>query len=398
MPSNHTGDPTDFNLTRSFPTDGDPKKITPIRSALDELLNNDAAISARRSDALVADAALRFISLGAAGITVDDTSDFMAATQERNNVHHPVVLFKAGTNDVWRVFSGDWRIFEAGGDVPSITSAIRDAASSGARLVVIGTGGNLNAYTDDNGAAFTAGAAGIGGAVQYLVYMPPNSLAGGGDAFLCAGSGTGSVYSSPDAATVWDSLASGFAAVQGLAVLGGDTANKGYCVALGNSGSAPRMSLLTDGANGADFSGSIAPPNAATADEPGSIAGCPNVTGNGDYVYHVMRCDSGARLRTNRSDDGFTWTAVGSIEPPSGITFTATPRLMICQNTGLMVIAVECDMLSKTAVYASLDFERWVGPIMCTGQVSAFCVAGGRVFYGNQAELIATPGFIDGVE
>jgi hypothetical protein len=325
-------------------------------------------------------------------LTTDDTIDAMGATlQDVAAPFDAVVLVKVDSTGIFQAYDGPE--VDQGGVVASITSVVREAATNGSRIVAIGTGGSLSCRSDNAGGSWSAGSAGIGGAVQYLVYMPANALSGGGDQFLCAGSGTGSAYRSDDDVTVWDALASTFSAVRGLAVLGGATANAGYCVALGNSGIQPRMSVLTDGAGGADFTGTQTPPNAATAEEPGSIVGCPQASKNSDKVYHVMRCNAGARLRTNSADDGFTWTAATTIEAPTGCTFSAAaPRIMACQSTGLLVIAA---LLSNgtTALYVSTDFATWLGPTLVRSVgVAAFAVAGGKVFYADGAKIFASDG------
>lgn len=402
MPSNHTGDPATFNATISFPTDGDPKKITPIRSSLDLLLDNDAYLKARRADTDLREAALRFSVLDLLGSTLDDTSDFMAATQLLNSPVLGVLAVKSGTNDTYYVWPDDVR-GRLQGDVASVTSDIREAANNGSRIVVIGTGGNLNSYSDNEGAAWSAGGTGIGGAVEHLVWSPSNALSGGGAKFFSGGSGTGSVYTSPNGSTAWTAVASSFAAVKGLAVLGGSTANNGYVVALGNSGAEPRMSVLTDGGAGGNFTGPQTPPFAALADEPGSIAGAPSVSGAGDYVYHVARSGSGARLRLAMSSDGSTWVSgpTPTIERPTtaGAVFSGAPRLMIDQNTGLMVIAVPLAVPSAAiAVYASRDFETWVGPaVVNAADVGAFAVAGGRVWFTQDDRIMVSAGLGAGV-
>jgi hypothetical protein len=376
-------------------------QLDAIRADLLHLLALDPLQTAARELSDLRDAALRFHVLDMQGDTVDDGSDFMAAAQLLGKPYELITLVKAGTNDVFAVAPDEPRSFPAGGDVPSITASVQEAANNGTRLVVIGTGGNLNAYSDNQGGSWTAGAAGVGGAVQYLVWSPANALAGGGSKFFSGGSGTGSVYKTPTPSTVWTSIGSAFPDVKGLAVLGGATANNGYVVALGASGGKPRFSVLTDGGNGADFTGTQQPPNAALADEAGSIAGAASVSGIGDYVYHVMRTDSGARLRLARTSDGTTWSAgpTPTIEKPSGVTFTGQPRLLIDQNMGLMVIAVPVDAAGGTiALYVSRDFETWVGPaIVNAGGVSALAVAGGRVMYTQAAFFMISAGLGAGV-
>jgi hypothetical protein len=324
--------------------------------------------------------------------TFTDTAESMAASMV-DGVSDPangVLCIKADVSDA--VLAYDDPSVDVQGSIASITATVRAAATNGTRIVAVGTGGNANSYSDNAGGTWSAGAAGVATAnPAHLVYAPVNALANGGNMFLTGASDNGSVSRSPNSATVWVSSASGFAGVLGLAVLGGATANKGYIVVMGASGIEPRFAVATDG-DGTSFSGTQQPPNANTAEEPGSIAGAPAVSGVGDAVYHVMRCNAGARLRTALAVDGFTWTAGETIEAPAGASFDGAPRLMICQSTGLMVIAVPLDT-GVTALYASLDFTDWVGPTLVRDiVVGAFAVAGGRLFMTRDAALYASDG------
>ncbi len=312
-----------------------------------------------------------------------DTAEAMGATMV-DGIAAPgngVVCIKSDVTDTKLAY--DDPSVDVQGSVASITSAVRDAATNGTRIVAIGTGGNVNSYSDNAGGSWSAGGAGISSSVPtHIVYSPHY------DGFLVGGN-AGSVSRSLTAAAVWTSAASGFAAVLGLAVLG-DTA--GTIFALGNSGIEPRFSRSTN--DGSSFTGSTAPPNAATAEEPGDLAGCPLVTRDSLslHAYHVMRCNAGARLRTALSPGGTVWVAGVTIEAPAGSSFSAAPRLMICQSSGLMVIAVPLDT-GVTALYASLDFTDWVGPALVKDiVVTAFAVAGGRLFMTRDDALYASDG------
>lgn len=331
------------------------------------------------------------LHLHALSYTSSDTGAAMGATMVDGIAAPaaPVIAIKVDSTGVAQAY--DSADTDTGGTVASVSSLVKAAATNGSRIVAIGVGGNLNTYSDNGGGSWSAGAAGVGGAVEHLAYAPVNALTNLGNTFLSGGSGTGSVYRSINASTIWSSAASGFAAVLGLAVLGGATANKGYIVALGNSGFEPRFSLATDG-DGTSFTGTQQPPNANTAEEPGSIAGAPAVNGVGDAVYHVMRCNAGARLRTARSINGFTWSAATTLQAPTGGTFSGAPRLMICQSTGLQVIAAPMSS-GVTALYASVDFTTWLGPTFIQ-QVSnaALAVAGGKLFMTRGATIYASAG------
>lgn len=386
---------------------GEPTKVDPGSAIAGNGLYPDLGFAAEHANhelnalsvsgrALFARAALRLRPLTIIGDAIDDTGS-MAATQVNGTVQPSasVVVVKAGSEDVYTAALDDAALIGTGGTVSSITSDAVDAATNGTRIVVIGIGGNLNSYSDNSGGSWSAGAAGIGGAVEYLVYAPANGLTGGGDCFFCAGSGTGSIYQSPNAATVWDAAASSFAAVQGLAVLGGATANAGYVVSLGASGSEPRFSVLTDGGAGGDFSGTQQPPNASLADEPGSIASAPRVS---DRIWHIMRSGSGARLRLAYTTDGTNWTTgeTATIERPFGadFEFAGPPRLMIDPFTGLMVIAVQVTA-GPFALYASLDGIDWTDPLFVhSSDASQFAVAGGRLFLTLGDQMFASDGIV----
>lgn len=301
------------------------------------------------------------------GEAVDDTSQKMAATAV--NVTLPasdILLIKSGTLDTFRVF--DDQITDRG-TVASITSAVRDAASNGTRVVAIGTGGNLATYSDDGGSTWSASVAGLAFANSHLVYSP---VYGG---FLTAGS-SAAVFRTTDPSSVfWTSAASGFSNTHGIAVLSGGT-----IVVLGESGIQPRFSRSTN--NGSSFTGSVSPPDVATAEEPGDLAGCPQVSGNGALAYHVMRCNAGARLRCNVSADGVTWTQTAILEAPAGSSFDSSPRMLSCKMTGLLVIACQLDTGSR-ALYASMDGTDWIGPSFARPGPAGntdLALAGGRLF------------------
>lgn len=319
------------------------------------------------------------------GDTPTDTSQSMAATAVDPALPTSrILLIKSDSDGVWRAFEDQLTGASA---IASITSAVREAATNGSRIVAIGSGGNLNSYSDDGGETWSAGAAGIAGASQYLVYSPHY------DGFLCGGSGTGSVSRSPNASTIWTSAASGFAAVQGLAVLGDAS---GTIVCLGNSGIEPRFSRSANDGSSFSAAGTVLP-DAATAEEPGSLAGCPLVTRDGLSLaaYHVMRCNAGARLRVTSTTDGHNnWTRTATIEAPAGASFDQAPRLMICQMTGLMLIACRLDTGAR-ALYASLDGSDWVGPsLLRPGPASHadLAVAGGRLFMARDTSFFASAG------
>lgn len=386
MASNYTGDPDGETDTLLLMTGGDTPTAQLFRVPLERLLDNDAARRrdvARSSNVVLERALLRFQALD---VTVDDTAESLGAitTGFGGDSTKPTLVVKVDSTGV--VLAHDDSVIDQGGPLASITSLVADcAASTAGRAVAIGVGGQRNAYTDNDGGTWSAGGNGVAGAVQFIVYD------GIGDQFLCGGSGTGSVYRSPDASTDWTSAASQFSQPFGLAVLGLG-ASSGDVVCLGNLGSEPRFSVSTDA--GASFStaGTTPPANAADADEPGDLRGCQTVLRDdlGSSVYHIMRCDSGARIRTNTSQDGLTWTAGTVITAPTGAAFDSRPRLLIDQVLGLFVIVAPLDN-GTTALYASRDFVSWTGPAAVRSlATAAWALAGGRLFCTRDDAIYAS--------
>lgn len=388
MSSTHNADSSVFYDAITMLTDADVQDATALRTMLEALHDNTAYLKSTDEDTTTAAKlrdVLRLYPLRLAVALAD--AQIGATLLDNTDPLGPVVVgVDNGTGGV--IESHDSPGTERLGSLVSITSAVRGAATSGTRIAMIGTGGNRVEYSDDAGATWNA-ATNPGATTDHIVYVPTNALSNAGDMWLVGGSTNGNVYRS-SALAAWSSAASGFAAVLGMAVLGGTTTNGGYIVALGASGVEPRFSLATDG-DGTSFVGTQQPPYAALADEPGSIAGAPLVDTVGEAVYHVSRCNGGGKLRTSYASNGFTWTAGAVIFAPAGKTFSGTARIMICQSTGLFVLA--CAVTggagaTPTALYASRDFVTWEGPVLAgnTGPGS-FAVAGGRVFQVNVTDL-----------
>jgi len=69
---------------------------------------------------------------------------------------------------------------------------------------------------------------------------------------------------------------------------------------------------------------------------------------------------------------------------------------MICQSTGLQIIAVPLNP-AATALYASLDFSTWVGPaIVKYTDVTAFAVAAGKLFMTSATAVYASDSITTG--
>jgi hypothetical protein len=392
MASNYTGNPATAATTLSLMTGSDPKTAQSVRVPLERLLDNDAAASALSQDTATRLGALVFRELSNLA-TISDTGLFLAVAQSDPTAPAaPTVVIKDGTDDVFQLTGSDPIMNTTSAGALGMTDFREAAASADARIAVIGIGGTRALYSDDAGTTWQATGGALASAVQFLAWAPPNSLSlGGGDRWYAAGTGNSHIYVSPDA-DAWTAVDSDFSGVLGLAVLGVTESfggsGAGYVVALGASGIQPRFSLNTFGTS-TDFGGFQTPPNAATAEEPGSIAGAP--LSRNAQVYHVMRCNAGARLRTAFADDGFTWQSGATIEAPDGFSFSAQPRLLMCPTTGLAVIVAPVGG-SLVAVYASQDFVSWSGPAILTAVTQAFAVAGGRVFYTRSSRIFATSG------
>ncbi len=385
MSSNYTGNAANATDTLTLMTGGDRPTAQVFRVPLERLLDNDVAATARVTRAEDAALARSLLRLHELDITVDDTAESLAAvsTGFQGDPTKATLVVKVDSTGV--VLAHDDAVVDQGGVIASVTSLVADAASNSVRHVAIGVGGQRNAYTDDDGGSWSAGGNGVAGAVQFIVYD------GVSDKFVCGGSGTGSLYWSPDASTAWTSAASQFAAPLGIAVLGLGSSS-GDFVCLGNSGAAPRFSVSTDGAVSFSTAGTTPPANAADADEPGDLKGCQSVLRDdlGSSVYHIMRCNSGARIRTNMSADGLTWTAGTVITAPTGAAFASRPRLLIDQTHGLFAIIAPLDN-GTTAIYTSRDFVTWTGPAAVKSlATAAWGLAGGRLFCTRDGAIYAS--------
>lgn len=387
MSSSYTGVAANATDTLTLMTGGDTPTAQLFRTPLERLLDNDAAQNARvdlTNNVAIERALLRRHKLD---VTVDDTAESLAAvtTGFQGDPTKPTLVIKVDSTGV--ILAHDDSEIDQGGVIASVTSLVADAAqSSSGRVFAIGVGGQRGAYTDDDGGTWSAAANGIAGAVQFAIY---DAI---GDQFICGGSGTGSVYLSPDASTNFTSAASQFSAPFGIAALGLG-ASSGDLVILGNSGSAPRFSVSTNGGTSFSTAGTTPPANAADADEPGDLRGCQTVLRDdlGSSVYHIMRCNSGARIRTNVSQDGLTWTAGAVITAPLGAAFASRPRLLIDQVLGLFAIIAPLSPNGTTAVYVSRDFVTWTGPAAYRSlATAAWGLAGGRLFSTRDGVVYAS--------
>lgn len=361
MSSNYTGDSSGATLTIALPEDSDSPSAALFRVPYERLLDNDASQNAIARQVLLRSALImRALSIENAD-PVTDTAESCGAARRTDAT--PIVLGK--TAQSFQI--SDWGVAPDNGTLASITSLVTDAATDGSRILFIGTGGNRCTYTDDDGNLFSAGGD-IGSTPKRLVW----SEAGSRFLVTC---GTDDVKFSTDG-TAWTAATTDvISPVGGLAVL-----SSGVIVGIEQTA---EITFKRSTNNGVSFNFSSTIPAFADTDEGGTVAG-----NNGALVYHAARLNSGASIQISSSADGVTWNIISSLSPPVGCTFSARPRIMMCQNTGLLVVAAPTNPAvhagcARTSLYGSLDGENWVGPVVVfspnNGGVDAFAVAGGRL-------------------
>lgn len=260
------------------------------------------------------------------------------------------------------------------GAIASITSLVTSAAqNASSRILAVGTGGNNNTYSDDYGATWSAGGA-IGFVPQDVVWNATLGL------FLCNSNSGSSVARSTNGAswaTATHSLS--VSGQGGIAVL-----SNGRTVICGNDGgSFPRFTVSSNGSSWSDSGGFPADGGIAFQNE-GYICG-----NGGDVVWHVgVRGSPGSALRISTSADGVTWTTRADLTtlsnniPPAAIQPTIKPRILCCQNTGLLVV-LGCQVAnSRIFAIASADAGyTWTDPVFFRGaSMGAFAVADGKLF------------------
>ena len=164
--------------------------------------------------------------------------------------------------------------------------------------------------------------------------------------------------------------------------------SNGDCIGLSQTVATPlTFRKSTDaGATWANTAGTVA--NAAAADNRGCMAG-----NNGTLVYHAASLNTGATIQVGSSSDGATWATAASILPPGSSSFSGQCRLLMCPNTGLLVLA-SATTSAQMAIYASTNGTDWVGPhvLFPNPGVDAFAVAGGRLFATMNDMLFASDG------
>ena len=377
MSSTHAALTATFNASIDMLTDGDPRNAASVRAPLELVHDNTGYLLAQLAtlttqlEAYVLQTlivqCIRCRKVSQDGTTITDTAESMAAVQR---VHHGTVLIAKTAQSFW---VGDSDRFTVQGVPTSITSLVTDAASNGTRLLLVGTGGNRCSYSDDDGVTWNTGG-NIGATPVRLVWNVNKGK------FL-VGTGTDDVRFSTDG-TSWTLGTSATCEVgAGLAVLAGGAV---YGVNVVNA-----VRRSTDGGSTwTGTGGNVYTPS--TLDDSGSVAG-----DEGIYLYHAGRHSSGTSLLIARSPDGVTWAQIGSFSPPPGTTFSARPRIMMCNQTSLLVVVAPLSD-NRIAIFGGFQSGAWAGPLVPSDVgvgVNAFAVAGGRLFYTHNDMMLAADGY-----
>ncbi len=350
-------------------------QMTALQAAI---IAADAAVLTQQAVIVRKDLASRVLSLRQitrAGVAITDSAVSMAAIQTSQLV--PIVAMKIGN----AMLCDDADRFVAGGALTSITSLANVAANNGTRIVVMGTGGTGGCTSTNNGASWAALGAGISGVQDSIVYDPSNGR------FVASSLGSVTVYRSTTGAAAWSSATlPGGATAQSLAVLFSPTS----VVALVDLAGVAKFCISTDG--GATFAAAAGGLPSTPFGDNGSIAGNNSIVSNAGLVFHVARINS-LQMQVSSSPDGLVWTALATFTVPSSSgSYSARPRILMCPNTGLLVI-IAPHSAGMSLVYASEDFgQTWCLPKAMTIAPAGFAVAGGRLFATDGIMLLASGG------
>lgn len=317
--------------------------------------------------------ALTLRELRSEGLVVIDAAASMAAAAVGEGF--PIVLAKTtqalGTNDAG--------LLDSLGVIVNLTSLVANAACNPLtkRILISGQAAGVGgfAFSDDSGETWTAGAAGaIVAGSNGLVWNAPKGK------FIAADSTT--ALRSADGSAAWASGTISNDSSGGLAVL-----SSGVTVACGD-GAAVAFSLSADGgATWSDASGTV--PNAGSAANAGSLVG-----NGGAKIYHLAEMTGLGTFQASSSLDGNTWAAAKTFVVSGTM---ARPRILACQNTGLLVALMPFTPAAGTqvitAVSFSVDGTEWSDlSYYNNAPIAAFAVAGGRLFLTQGSQLFGSAG------
>jgi hypothetical protein len=311
-------------------------------------------------------AALQLRQVSQIGVTVTDVTETIAAVQRNRGT--PLVVCKTA-----QAFGlGDWSRIVAMGVPASIATSAHAAATDGSRILLVGVGGNRSTFSDDDGVTWTAGG-NVAGTALSVVWNAADGF------FLTTSDSSSRVRRSTNGVAWADST--GFADPRaGLAVLA-----NGDVYAIG--GSAGAFSKSTDSIAFADTASGV-PGFGVDLDDQGYIAG-----NAGTVFYCASRHSSGANIQIHSSSDGVTLTPLATLFPQGSASFASQPRLLMCQNTGLLVLVAPTSG-NQCALYASTDGADWVGPSVLFPDpgILAFALAGGKLISTINDMLFASDG------
>ncbi|MES2384551.1 MAG: hypothetical protein V4593_08375 [Pseudomonadota bacterium] len=336
---------------------------------LNHLLASAAAVARR----MLAVLALRPHTTDAA--FADSTAACAAACVENGGASEGIkaLVVKAGT--AGSMYVNDSDAVTVAGDTVSVTSLVTSIAydNTAGRFIAVGSGGNNHCSSTDNGANWVTGGA-IGFVPQDIVRNPTLGLF-----IVNSASGSGSARTTNGAAWTSSSHTLAASGKGGIAVL-----SSGRTVICGFDGfDAPRFTISDNGSTWADSGGFPADGGISFLNE-GYICG-----NGGPLIWHVgLRGSPPSAIRVSVSSDGVTWTTRADLSisvdniPPAALQPDTQPRIMCCQNTGMLVIVCAEVATSRIFAIASLDGGfTWTEPVYYAGaSLRAFAVANGKLY------------------
>lgn len=377
-----------------IPSDGEVLSEASLINALVPCLNRTQFVAdeldALPFDRLRAVAALRPRLLTASTNQMGDASIGIAAVSTIGGAGRGEIVLAKG---VIAARTTDLPTYARAGSYPSeLTSAVRGAARSDSRVLVIaGAGASKNVYSDDSDATaeptWTAGGA-LGVTPQHLIYEPVN------DIFALTGSSALGFQSSSNGGVAWSSGGSfdDLTGIDhGLAALA--SGRLVICAAVtAESTQAPAFNISDD--TGGTWARTGTVPNAADLQGVGSLAGNGSAT-----VYHAGSFTTpSADVQISSSPDGDAWSVLSTATFPALVDAGAC-GIAVCQDSGLIVLAASLDVASAvTAFVASVDGgQTWtealiIRGVFATAGSGGWAVAGGRLFITLGTLVFASDG------